>query len=138
MGCCFSGPNDYSGKAGGDGGGDGVVYRRPKWQADPPMTRAELTAKREEFWHTQPAYGGSKLVWDTLKGALEAEHSTTVMLLEAAEIIVARKDMSEIYDSRGNRYELPPYVLSEPSNLLEGPQSPPTSPGGVQLAQRQP
>mmetsp|Transcript_41478 Transcript_41478/g.106093 ORF Transcript_41478/g.106093 Transcript_41478/m.106093 type:complete len:90 (+) Transcript_41478:366-635(+) len=82
--------------------------------------------------------GGCAVVWDTLKGALEAEHSTTVMLLEAAEIIVARKDMSEIYDSRGNRYELPPYVLSEPSNLLEGPQSPPTSPGGVQLAQRQP
>lgn len=45
MGCCFSGPNDYSGKAGGDGGGDGVVYWRPKWQADPPMTRAELTVR---------------------------------------------------------------------------------------------
>eukprot|EP00951_Prasinocladus_malaysianus_P030299 scaffold284592_cov48-Prasinocladus_malaysianus.AAC.1 len=73
-------------------------------------------AKREEFWDTQPAYGGNKgdslttvapqpesnqaMVWDTLKGALECDDATMKLMLEAAEIIVTKDDMSEIFDSR--------------------------------------
>lgn len=136
MGCCFSSAGDDSGaRQGSPNYSEG--YQRPKWKATPPMTRSELMAKREEFWHTQPAYGGNKVVWDTLKGALEADHATTRMLLDAAEVIVATPDMSEVYDSQGFRYELPPYVLNEPTNLIEdAPPATPTSPSGVQLADR--
>jgi hypothetical protein len=41
----------------------------------PPTTtaRSELTSKREEFWHTQPSYGGQREIWEALKAAAEAE-----------------------------------------------------------------
>lgn len=41
------------------------------------------------------------VVWDTLKGAIEADHETTKIMLEAAELIVTTDDMTEIYDQTG-------------------------------------
>lgn len=58
---------------GGIGGGVGVggaaalakekevkELRRCVWCADPPVTAEELKRRREEFWDTQPHYGGSR------------------------------------------------------------------------------
>lgn len=39
------------------------------------------------------------------------------VLLDAADVKVMRADMSICYDARGFRYELPQYVLADPSNL---------------------
>eukprot|EP00191_Tetraselmis_sp_GSL018_P000473 CAMPEP_0177615104 /NCGR_PEP_ID=MMETSP0419_2-20121207/23196_1 /TAXON_ID=582737 /ORGANISM="Tetraselmis sp., Strain GSL018" /LENGTH=84 /DNA_ID=CAMNT_0019112577 /DNA_START=275 /DNA_END=529 /DNA_ORIENTATION=+ len=82
------------------------------------MTASELKAKRDEFWDTQPAYGGNRVVWDTLKGAIVADQETMKAMIDAAGLIVAKPDMSEIYDAQGVLYELPKYVLSDPTNLI--------------------
>mmetsp|Transcript_13955 Transcript_13955/g.39511 ORF Transcript_13955/g.39511 Transcript_13955/m.39511 type:complete len:132 (-) Transcript_13955:21-416(-) len=128
MGCCMSAQEVQDPK---DDSHVKKNYKRPKWKSEQPMTMEELQAKREEFWDTQPAYGGNKVVWDTLKGAVAADHDITKILLEAAELIVTRDDMTEIYDPTGNRYELPPFVLSEPTNLVNS--SRPTSTAAVEL-----
>jgi hypothetical protein len=60
-------------------------------------------------------------MWDAIKAACEAEDmDTSRLILETAGIIVARHDMTVMYDERGVKYELPKYVLCEPSNLLRG------------------
>jgi hypothetical protein len=94
------------------------AIKRPTWRADPPMTAAALQRKRDEFWETQPYYGGSKEIWDALRAACAADASLAKVLLDAAEVKVTRPDMSVCYDARGFRYELPQYVVADPSNLL--------------------
>ena len=37
-----------------------AALKRAVWAADAPITAAELQAKRNEFWDTQPYYGGSR------------------------------------------------------------------------------
>ncbi|GIL51983.1 hypothetical protein Vafri_7947 [Volvox africanus] len=93
-------------------------YARPKWKSQEPMTLSQLQKKREEFWDTQPHYGGDRNIWDALKAACEAEPETCKLLVESAGIIVAAADMSVCYDERGAKYELPKYVLSDPINLI--------------------
>lgn len=45
--CCFVGRKEK--------------IRRPKpWKHPQPISRAELTQMREEFWDTAPHYGGKK------------------------------------------------------------------------------
>lgn len=39
------------------------------------------------------------------------------VFLDAAEIKVAKNDMTQFFDSRGYLYELPAYVLSDPRDL---------------------
>ncbi|GBF91389.1 hypothetical protein Rsub_04129 [Raphidocelis subcapitata] len=92
--------------------------RKAVWKADQPLTAAELKRRRDEFWDTQPYYGGSKEIWDVLKAAVASEPALAKVLLEAAEVKVVRHDMSVSYDSRGFRYELPQFVLADPTNLL--------------------
>ncbi|GLC46664.1 hypothetical protein PLESTB_001549100 [Pleodorina starrii] len=94
-------------------------YARPKWKSQEPMTLSQLQKKREEFWDTQPHYGGDRNIWDALKAACEADQETAKLLIESAGIIVAAHDMTVCYDERGAKYELPKYVLSEPVNLAK-------------------
>jgi hypothetical protein len=50
----------------------------------------------------QPHYGGDKVIWDAIKAAVAApDMATTRLLLEAAGVIVARPDMTVMYDERG-------------------------------------
>lgn len=73
--------------------------------------------QRQEFWDTQPAYGGAKDIWDALKAVCEApDMETGKVFLEAAEVSVAKPDMTAFYDSRGYLYELPNYVVSDPKD----------------------
>lgn len=46
--------------------------------------------------------------------------ATTRLILETAGVIIARPDMTVMYDERGSRYALPKYVLAAPTNLLQG------------------
>lgn len=96
----------------------GRALRRPVWSSEYPMTRAELQAKREEFWDTAPHYGGDKVIWDALKAACESDLQTAQLIVNTAGIIVTVQDMSTCFDERGSKYELPKYVLSEPANLV--------------------
>ncbi len=58
------------------------------------------------------------MIWEALKGAIEAEDmETTKLIIESAGIVVAAHDMTVCYDERGSRYELPKYLLSDPTNM---------------------
>lgn len=98
------------------------ALRRPVWASDSGMTRRELQAKRDEFWDTAPHYGGNKVIWDALKAACEADLQTAALIVESAGIIVSVPDMSTCFDERGSKYELPRYVLSDPTNLVHKQQ----------------
>lgn len=93
-------------------------YKKPQWKSDEPITLEQIKARREEFWDTQPHYGGSREIWDALKGACEAEDiDTAKLIIESAGIIVVAHDMTVCYDERGAKYELPKYVISNPINM---------------------
>jgi hypothetical protein len=36
------------------------TWRRPRWRSDEPVDEAELRRMREEFWDTEPHYGGDR------------------------------------------------------------------------------
>ncbi|WZZ80420.1 hypothetical protein YC2023_100992 [Brassica napus] len=94
--------------------------RRPKsWKHPQPISRAELTQMREEFWDTAPHYGGKKEIWDALRAAAEEEDlSLAQTIIESAGVIVHNTDLTICYDEKGSKYELPKYVLRDPSNLI--------------------
>ena len=48
---------------------------------------------------------------------MEADASTAAVILDSAGI-THNADLSTCYDERGSKYDLPEYVLSEPSNLI--------------------
>ncbi|KAH7568729.1 hypothetical protein ACOSP7_011764 [Xanthoceras sorbifolium] len=96
-------------------------FRKPKpWRHSEPITRAQLMQMREEFWDTAPHYGGRREIWDALKAAAEAELSFAQAIVDSAGVIVQDDDLTVCYDERGAKYELPKYVLSEPTNLIRG------------------
>lgn len=43
-----------------------------KWTSPVPITAAELFKQREEFWETQPSYGGDRGAWDLGVGRTHA------------------------------------------------------------------
>lgn len=93
--------------------------RKPKpWRHTEPITRAQLNKMREEFWDTAPHYGGRQEIWDALRAAVEAELSMAQAIIDSAGVIVQNPDLTVCYDERGAKYELPKYVLSEPTNLI--------------------
>ncbi|KGN53573.1 ubiquitin domain-containing protein 1 [Cucumis sativus] len=100
---------------------DGSIkkIRKPKsWKHPQPITRSQLTQLRDEFWDTAPHYGGRKEIWDALRAAAEAELSLAQAIVDSAGVIVQNADLTICYDERGAKYELPNYVLSEPTNLI--------------------
>ncbi|CAN1283497.1 Ubiquitin domain-containing protein 1 [Linum perenne] len=100
-----------------DGGNKKVKKPKP-WKHSQPITRAQLVMMRDEFWDTAPHYGGRKEIWDALRAAAEAEVALAQAIVDSAGVIVQSEDMTICYDERGAKYELPKYVLSEPSNLI--------------------
>eukprot|EP00754_Rhynchopus_humris_P042190 Rhum_TRINITY_DN25809_c0_g2::Rhum_TRINITY_DN25809_c0_g2_i1::g.182826::m.182826 len=85
-----------------------------------PVTAENLKAKREMFWDTQPHYGGKKEIWAALQSVLPlvAENEQLgIAVLQAAEIRFPRGNWTEVYDTTGFRYEIPLYVVTDPSNL---------------------
>lgn len=92
---------------------------RPWKHAEGPLSRSELKRMREEFWDTSPHYGGTGEIWDALKAASEADLAMAQTIVDSAGIIVVSDDLSHCYDERGAKYDLPNYVLSDPTNLKD-------------------
>ncbi|XP_065000359.1 uncharacterized protein LOC135581446 isoform X2 [Musa acuminata AAA Group] len=93
--------------------------QKPKpWKHTQQITRAQLKQMRDEFWDTAPHYGGQKEIWDALRAAAEADLDLAQAIVDSAGIIIPNVDMTLCYDERGAKYELPKYVLSEPTNLI--------------------
>ncbi|XP_067942927.1 ubiquitin domain-containing protein 1-like isoform X2 [Watersipora subatra] len=93
----------------------------PRWKNDTPLTLGQLSSKRDEFWDTAPAFDGRKEIWDALKAAAYASETKDFELAQAilngANITIPRGYLTDCYDELGNRYQLPVYVLSRPTNL---------------------
>ncbi|XP_072993916.1 uncharacterized protein [Typha latifolia] len=94
--------------------------QKPKsWKHTEPITRTQLRQMRDEFWDTAPHYGGQKEIWDALRAAAEADLNLAQVIVETAGIIVSSADIALCYDEKGAKYELPKYVLSDPTNIVE-------------------
>ncbi|XP_059662742.1 uncharacterized protein LOC132308627 [Cornus florida] len=101
--------------------GDGAVkkIRKPKpWKHSPQITMSQLMKMRDEFWDTAPHYGGTKEIWDALHAAAEADITFAQAIVDSAGIVVQSVDLTVCYDERGAKYEIPKYVLSEPTNII--------------------
>jgi hypothetical protein len=62
-------------------------------------------------------------IWNALRVAATSDIDTARLILDTAGVIVHGRDLSAAYDERGALYELPPYVLSNPTNLVAAPRS---------------
>lgn len=91
------------------------VKRTTAWEAE--ITRLELMQERERFWTSR--LEGSRSVWLLLRQAVEADHLSAAMILQTGHISIQNGTMSLCIDSRGNRYELPPFVLTDPMQFAE-------------------
>ncbi|KAK3133139.1 hypothetical protein QOZ80_6AG0532870 [Eleusine coracana subsp. coracana] len=117
MGCAGSTPAT---KEAGTSNDSTKKVRKPKpWKHPQPITMVQLRQMRDEFWDTAPHYGGRKEIWDALRVASESEVALAQTIVESAGIIVSNADLTLCYDERGAKYELPKYVLSEPTNLIQ-------------------
>ncbi|KAL2930988.1 Ubiquitin domain-containing protein 1 [Bienertia sinuspersici] len=93
--------------------------RKPKpWRHTEAISRQQLNTMREEFWDTAPHYGGRREIWDALRAAVDSDLNMAQTIIESAGIIVQNPDLTVCYDERGAKYELPKYVLSEPTNMI--------------------
>ncbi|KAI1322472.1 ubiquitin domain-containing protein [Xylariaceae sp. FL0255] len=110
--------------------------RRREWEADRPWTRNDLDIQRAEFFDTRVT--GRQEIWQVLKSALELLYesdsyrdvgetdasesllATAQGILIAAEVTLPTGDLvNGAYDSLGNYYALPKWVVSDPKNLTE-------------------
>lgn len=100
----------------------------PRFAIEPPPTLSELQRKREEFWDTQPSYGGSREIWDVLKAAVTSAQAsddiqTARLFVESAGIIVATPHLTVVFDERGAKYDIPRWVLATPTNVAPEPET---------------
>ncbi|KJZ73267.1 hypothetical protein HIM_07271 [Hirsutella minnesotensis 3608] len=115
--------------------------RRHEWTArDRRWTRHDLDLERAEFFDTRVT--GRPEIWQTIHAALQilwqppADNesndesldglATAQSILTAAEISLPTGDLaSGVYDSLGNYYQLPQWVVADPRNLAEDGEAPP-------------
>mmetsp|Transcript_16177 Transcript_16177/g.54179 ORF Transcript_16177/g.54179 Transcript_16177/m.54179 type:complete len:264 (-) Transcript_16177:127-918(-) len=109
----------------GPGPGNKLLCRKPPvWNADHPMTRGQLLSKRDEFWDTAPAFNGKPEIWQALRAAAECEDTETAQAIMAAvNVTLPHGNLSVVYDELGNKYDIPPYCLSEPTNMVKDESS---------------
>ncbi|CAC21473.1 Ubiquitin family protein [Schizosaccharomyces pombe] len=126
MGQCLSG-NQVAGVAnnGGEQPSGSNILRLPKlYTPNPLLTKEEVEVRRNEFWETCWAYGGSKEIWDVLHKVVtllyegNAEAATEMAL--AADLTIPENDISKgVYDSKGTFYEIPKIVARIPRAFAE-------------------
>ncbi|XP_048758765.1 ubiquitin domain-containing protein 2-like isoform X2 [Ostrea edulis] len=127
MGGCI-GSNRENGPSSGEssdaaGRNQPLKPEKPKWKSEVPLTDGQLRSKRDEFWDTAPAFEGRKEIWDALKAAAYAletgDHALAQAIIDGANISLPHGTLMDSYDELGNRYQLPVYALSAPTNLIE-------------------
>nr|GEZ54271.1 hypothetical protein [Tanacetum cinerariifolium] len=95
------------------------MVRKPKpWAyGNRPLSLRELQQMRNEFWHNAIRAGGRREIWEALRAATEGNLLNAQKIIEDKNIRLGNQDMSVCYDDNGTRYNLPLYVLSEPTNM---------------------
>mmetsp|Transcript_31339 Transcript_31339/g.99979 ORF Transcript_31339/g.99979 Transcript_31339/m.99979 type:complete len:148 (+) Transcript_31339:496-939(+) len=135
MGCASSVPEEDNGEAQFEGGDVTHTFSPPKaWKHEKIIGPTKLAKLRDDFWECQPHYGGKKEIWEALKASCECmltgDMTMARTIVEASGIRVVRPDFTCVYDSLGNKYDLPKYLMSKPSNLVSDEKCPPDSPRG--------
>ncbi|KAK2609064.1 hypothetical protein QQS21_002434 [Conoideocrella luteorostrata] len=104
-----------------------------KWKStDRRWTRGQLDSERLEFFDTRVT--GRPEIWQAIRAAVDIlregdlrgsgddcieELATAQSILSAAEISLPTGDLANgAYDSFGNYYQLPQWVVSDPTNLV--------------------
>lgn len=103
-------------------------YQHPQQAEADVIASADVTNTHPKFLlffcpelYCSPSLVDPAVIWDAIKASCESDDLATArLILDTAGVIVARPDMTIMYDERGARYVLPKYVLSAPSNLVEG------------------
>lgn len=97
-------------------------------------TREEVNAKRTEFWDTRVQ--GDPNNWAALKAACEASDSgerhidTAAAIVKASGLTMHKGYLMLCYDEVGVRYEVPPFVINEPTEYgQDRADLPPAAPG---------
>lgn len=107
--------------------------RQHKWASpDRRWTSEKLRSERIEFFDTRVA--GRPEIWQTIRTVVDVLQessspeagdedsnglATAQSILSAAEISLPTGDLADgVYDSFGNYYQLPQWVISDPTNLV--------------------
>ncbi|RKP24293.1 hypothetical protein SYNPS1DRAFT_29943 [Syncephalis pseudoplumigaleata] len=109
---------------GGQGQPMPLLHDRPEWTAPEPMTQADLDAQRAAFWETAPTYEGRLEVWQALQLVCQpdTDHATAQVILDSVGASLPTGRLADgVFDSLGNRYRIPDYCLSAPTNLVAAP-----------------
>ena len=102
------------------------------WRSSQLYNRHQIDRERNEFFHTRVT--GRPEIWQTIRIALEVlwrggeSHeedeglATAQGILSAADITIPTGDLANgVYDSWGNFYSIPEYVVADPLNMAEIP-----------------
>ena len=87
------------------------------------LTHAQLLQERQAFWTSRVSGNGA--VWNTLEQVATMildsnDVETAGAILMASGITTPHGDLSEVFDERGARYEVPRYCFQNPVNLVNG------------------
>ncbi|GJV50362.1 ubiquitin domain-containing protein 1-like protein [Tanacetum coccineum] len=96
---------------------DNIVIKPRPWQHDDRISSDELREMRNIFWHNIPRFGGQPDIWRALRRAAESDLPYAQAIIDENNLRLGNPDMTVVFDDTGFRYELPLYVLSEPSNM---------------------
>jgi hypothetical protein len=102
--------------------GEGVKTSKA-WEAT--LTPTLLTQRRQEFWQNFRGHSRSSAM--LLKQACDADAASAKLMLEMEGFVLENGTMAVCISPRGHRYELPPFILTEPVKFRD--------PGG-QVVQR--
>ena len=104
---CFV-AKDYT-EIDGKTSGEGVKLTKA-WEAT--LTPTILQAKRQEFWENFHGHNRGSCLY--LRQAAEADPPTAKLLLDMGGFILENGTMGVCISPNGHRYELPPFILSDP------------------------
>ncbi|PWA78225.1 hypothetical protein CTI12_AA219380 [Artemisia annua] len=82
-----------------------------------PLSSAQLQEMRNTFWQNAAQAGGRQEIWEALRAATEGDLRNAEKIIRDNKISLGNLDMTVCYDESGTSYNLPLYVLSEPTNM---------------------
>lgn len=88
------------------------------WTSPTPITAAELARRREDFWDTWT--DGRRETREVLRLIVSvADPATAQAISDDAGLRIPTGNLVDgVCDAYGNIYRLPPFVISEPTNLI--------------------
>mmetsp|Transcript_95 Transcript_95/g.139 ORF Transcript_95/g.139 Transcript_95/m.139 type:complete len:247 (+) Transcript_95:163-903(+) len=97
------------------------VIKSKSYKHGSPITLAELTNQRTEYWATRTE--GNSHMWNAIQSAADAvlldDLTLANAILEASEITTPNGLLEVLYDNRGYQYKVPIYCIANPVELVQ-------------------